>query len=306
MVSSTREGRSSIARQTGLTIGEEKEWRDAELAQLFGWSVSALFHGLVLAVVAGFNLYVASPRAVPQKELFRWDVSLVTAPPAEAVVADNIQMQKDVSFAETSPGDPEDAVAETLPRSMETFTHPGNEQAQVSPQMPRQGLSLPEGPSTVNEEFGRAAAMSGSRSAASSLPPLDVESPAESKAVQVEAELERPVVLQRPQSVTRTLVRKAILPDYGWLMDQLRSKLERVKTYPAMARANHWQGRVVVQVNIEEDGRIVNPVIEESSGYSLLDRAALEAVQAASPLTLVHGLESGAVVMVVPLNYQLE
>jgi periplasmic protein TonB len=105
--------------------------------------------------------------------------------------------------------------------------------------------------------------------------------------------------------MTRTLFSKTVLPDYTWLMDTLRTKLERVKTYPALAKANHWQGRVVVQVHIERDG-IANSEIEESSGHAVLDRAALEALQGVSPLTLAHELNSSPVVMLVPLNYQLE
>ena len=156
------------------------------------------------------------------------------------------------------------------------------------------------------EGFNRATAMFVPSPVASVLPPPDVESQTDSKLVQIKTEVENPPVLQRPQSVTRTISNKAVLPDYGWLMDTLRTKLELVKTYPALAKTKHWQGRVVVQVSIERHGRIVNPEIEESSGNPVLDRAALEALQAASPLTLAHDLEGGPVVMLVPLNYQLE
>lgn len=305
-MSPIREGRSLISRRAGPQCRQEKEVSDPELTQLLGWSVSALLHGLVLAVVAGVHLQVALQRVTPQKESFRWNVSLVTAPPTEAVVADNIQPQEDFQFAETYPGNRGDAVEAVVSHSREPSDQAEIGQPQKLPQRTQQALSLPEDPSRMNEKFGMATAMRHSRFAASALPPPDVESPADSKSVQIETELERPVVLQRPQSVIRTLVHKAVLPNYGWLMDQLRSNLEQVKTYPAIARANHWQGRVVVQVSIEEDGRIANPVIEESSGHSMLDRAALEALQEASPLTLKHRLESSSVVMLVPLNYQLE
>jgi len=96
------------------------------------------------------------------------------------------------------------------------------------------------------------------------------------------------------------------LPDYGWLMDTLRAKLERVKVYPASAKAGHVQGRVVVQVSIDGDDRIANSEIEESSGYPVLDQAALDTLQAASPLALSHRLDGPPIVMLIPLNYQLE
>lgn len=87
-----------------------------------------------------------------------------------------------------------------------------------------------------------------------------------------------------------------------WLMDTLRTKLERVKTYPTSEKINHWKGCMVVQVRIEGDDRIANPEIEESVGHPALDRAALEALQAASPLMLAHDLDGRPVVMLVQLS----
>ncbi|MEP6933243.1 MAG: TonB family protein, partial [Nitrospirota bacterium] len=156
------------------------------------------------------------------------------------------------------------------------------------------------------EGFKNATAMSVANPAVSVLPSPDVESQVDSKLFQIETELENPVVLQRPQRVIRTLFSKAVLPDYAWLMDTLRTKLESVKTYPSLAKANHWQGRVVVQIRVDGDGRIANPEIEESSGYPVLDQAALDALQAASPLTLSYRLDGPPIVMLIPLNYQLE
>jgi protein TonB len=83
-------------------------------------------------------------------------------------------------------------------------------------------------------------------------------------------------------------------------------RLERVKVYPASAKASGAQGRVVVQVSIHGDGSMTNSGIEETSGYPVLDQAALDAVRAASPLKLAHVLDGPPIVMLVPLNYQLE
>lgn len=56
----------------------------------------------------------------------------------------------------------------------------------------------------------------------------------------------------------------------------------------------------------EEDGRIADPTIEESSGHASLDWAAPETLAAAVPLSLEYPLNGHAVVMLIPLHYQLE
>jgi TonB family protein len=271
-----------------------------------GWSISALLHGLVLAVVAVFNLYMTSPRVTPQKEPFRWDVSLMAAPRSQVVVADGAQSQEPFQAVETYPEKTGERNAQPSAQSVALPEQAEIVQMVSSPNRTYQRRPALEKSAKKTEGFNRATAMFVPGPVASVLPPLDVESQTDSKLVQIKTEVENPPVLQRPQSVTRMISNKAVLPDYGWLMDTLRTKLELVKTYPALAKAKHWQGRVVVQVSIERHGRIVNPEIEESSGNPVLDRAALEALQAASPLTLAHGLEGGHVVMLVPLNYQLE
>lgn len=298
---------SSLRTQREISqLSSEAEGYESEQATLLGWSISALLHGLVLAVVAVFNLYVTLPRVMPQKEPFRWDVSLMTAPRTEAVVADGAQSQEAFHAAATYPEEAGERVADSSSQSVASPQPAEIVPAVSSPARKHQRLPALESITTRSEEFSGATAMSVASPAASILPPPEVENPTDSKLVQIAAELEHPAVLQRPQSVTRTLFSKIVLPDYAWLMDTLRTKLERVKTYPALARANHWQGRVVVQVSIGGDGRIANLEIEESSGHPVLDRAALEALQAASPLMLAHGLEGSPVVMLVPLNYQLE
>jgi protein TonB len=142
--------------------------------------------------------------------------------------------------------------------------------------------------------------------AESLLPAPYVDPQRDSADLQVATEIDNAAVLQRPRAITRPIVNRMSVPDYTWLMDRLRMSLERVKVYPASAKASGAQGRVVVQVSIHRDGRMTNSQIEETSGYAILDQAALEAVRATSPLKLDHVLEGSPIVMLVPLNYQLE
>lgn len=49
--------------------------------------------------------------------------------------------------------------------------------------------------------------------------------------------------------------------------------------YPKLARKRGWQGRVILSVHINEEGRPVHILIKKSSGHKVLDRAALKALK---------------------------
>lgn len=59
------------------------------------------------------------------------------------------------------------------------------------------------------------------------------------------------------------------------LAGQLRDALAPYFAYPMMARRNGWQGQVRVGLRVEADGRLSHVRIARSSGYRLLDNAAL-------------------------------
>lgn len=281
----------------------------SEQMEFLGWTVSALVHGFILAVSAVASFQTVSLSAMPQKEPFRWEVSLMTAPKVESMVAQSVQAQAaseavGTDLLPTADAQPSQQVSEYSHHREESVL--GDAEAVEPVTRP----SAPHLPSVSGQAAGSAEQTARTPAivnpATALLPPPEVESQQESSSLQVDTQLESPTVLQRPPVVTRSLVTQTTVPDYGWLMEELRTKLERVKAYPASAKAARAQGRVVVQVHIQGDGRLLNPEIEESSGYPMLDHAAVEALRAASPLRLEHILGDGSVVMLVPLNYQLE
>jgi protein TonB len=93
--------------------------------------------------------------------------------------------------------------------------------------------------------------------------------------------------------------------DYGWLVEALRSKVQELKRYPAIARMNNWEGRVVLRAVIKDNGEVAELEVAESSGHAALDAAALEAMRRASPLKLPHRLGRSHVVLHVPIRYHL-
>lgn len=276
-----------------------------------GWSVSLLAHGSILMAAVLFNFHVTRTPVVPQKESFRWEVALIAAPKSGPIVADSVQAQGAPSAAEPelqniADSPPSERIRDGSGHQEEAALQDSLAMADSPGPGVHQQRSLLGRSPKVLESAAQPAAVTALNSPASLLPPPEVESLRDSDSLQVETQLEIPTVLQRPQPVTRPLVTRAALPDYTWLMDALRTKLERAKVYPRSAKSVHAQGRVVVHVSIHGDGHLVNPVIEESSGYPILDQAALDAVRTASPLKLDHPLEDTPVVMLVPLNYQLE
>lgn len=58
-----------------------------------------------------------------------------------------------------------------------------------------------------------------------------------------------------------------------------RYKENRPPAYPRLARKRGYQGRVVLEVLVKEDGSAGTVRLEKSSGHTLLDEAAIEAVK---------------------------
>lgn len=300
-------------RSPSVAAREDGPQEDGDPTPLYilGWSVSALVHGAVLAVAAVVTLHVPMLSVPPQKQPFRWEVSLMAAPREEPLSAEGLQASDAVTEAEVPPavnaGGSAQAAGET--------DHP--QEAPLPETVLAERLSQPSSRPASFVADGAAAlwtdrpawpdpATVGRQGASASLPPPDVESQRDSPRVEVATEPESPMVRQRPEPVFREVITRSTSPDYTWLMEVLRRRLDRVKVYPYWAKASHVEGRVVVQVSVDRDGRLLNPTVEESSGLPVLDHAALESVRAASPLTLDHALDSPSVVMLVPLHYQLE
>ncbi len=94
--------------------------------------------------------------------------------------------------------------------------------------------------------------------------------------------------------------------DYGWLAESLWKRIEQLKRYPSQARTRHWEGKVILEAVIRDDGTIMELSIEESSGHAILDQDALAVVKKASPLALKHSLGQSHITILVPISYNLE
>lgn len=66
-------------------------------------------------------------------------------------------------------------------------------------------------------------------------------------------------------------------------LEEIRRLVMANLHYPALAKRQGWAGRVQVRFTILLSGDIETPEILQSSGFSLLDQKALEAIETAAP-----------------------
>lgn len=57
-----------------------------------------------------------------------------------------------------------------------------------------------------------------------------------------------------------------------------REGLNPKPAYPSIARRNGWEGEVLVELRVSENGRVLDARVVESSGFPVLDRQAVDAL----------------------------
>ena len=63
----------------------------------------------------------------------------------------------------------------------------------------------------------------------------------------------------------------------------VRKKIQASKKYPIAAQTAGIEGRTGVRLTILKDGRLQKVEVAKSSGYEILDKAALQSVREAAP-----------------------
>ncbi|MFP4040635.1 MAG: TonB family protein [Desulfosudaceae bacterium] len=76
--------------------------------------------------------------------------------------------------------------------------------------------------------------------------------------------------------------------------------------YPRLARRRGYQGEVILSVHVNREGRVDNLWVFESSGYRLLDQAALEAVRSWAFEPGRKGDQPAAMWVKVPVLFELK
>ncbi|PLY02048.1 MAG: hypothetical protein C0623_04460 [Desulfuromonas sp.] len=88
---------------------------------------------------------------------------------------------------------------------------------------------------------------------------------------------------------------------YAQTVKHLRGVVLRKLVYPIIARRQGWQGKLVLSFILCADGSVEELKVDESSGYKVLDRAALKAVNANTPFSGDYARTK----VRLPINFQL-
>ncbi len=280
-------------------------------AYAWSWAASLFVHGLAIGaaivLVSGLSL-------APQPEPFRWIVSKIeprasadVSSPAQPIrpapdrhAANPLSAETHAAASTVAPLPHAQAVAQreapasipppqTLPQTIQTPAKPV-ESIQPLIQTTHTGEAPPRKEAVPTEPAASPQAVAESQEAPAVQEPARVASLA-------------PVSQPAPQAQSGQATQGKV--DYGWLAGAIRVRVEQLKHYPHIARANRWEGRVVLRAIIGEDGQLVDLKVAESSGHSVLDEAALEVLTKAAPLTLPQPLGRPQVVVQVPISYRL-
>lgn len=274
---------------------------------LSAWGISLALHGVAVALALAF---VAHVKPVLQEDMFQWDVALVQArpdsqsepvksavaskqPPAKKARPPQIKPVSEVSQIAT-PIEPkveipqlrDELVEQRMARVIEPKTEPVSEAKEPEPVAVAATAEPVEAPPVQHEPVSAASTSlhepsAGllSREADEDVAPVQV---AKASAPAPEAKL-----------------------DHRWLAESLWRRVAELKRYPNSARMNGQEGKVILKAVIRSDGYLADVSVQKSSGHSVLDAAAIEAVKLACPLHMKHAIGKPQIVVSLPIVYSL-
>lgn len=279
--------------------------------------------GLCVAI-----LLAAEFSVVPQIAPFRWDVTLVAASRPEPLMSDT----PSPALASPAPEEPvrDDPpllpaiqavrLAQDLSRSVIKQAVPetiGRLAPSPHRHHPTEASPLGEDSTDVAElSFQKPSTEDATHattdwpvtsSTPAEMPPPAVEASDQSNMAMKPTVQEAPRLENLPAPQFRpTPVSRRTQPDYGWLASAVATEVQRIKRYPAQAKWHRWQGKVVVQAVIHEDGRISDVDVIDSSGHDTLDLDAIALLERISPVQLQYPLDQSSIVIRIPIGYRLE
>ena len=295
-------------------------------AHVQGWLVSVLLHGTVALTAI---LTVKQIHLAPQGEVFKWNVAMVS--PAQPTASSSNQTQaQSVQSTTSAPPPPVRRSASpqtsSSPQAFAPLTTPSSSEQMATtggaePSSPQLTTPSPPTAHTVQPaEPIRHKTVAPIASAAESAVrpdemPMTVSTSTNAKTEPSSAQsaiLEQTTQSdQEPAQIQVAAISSApssapTKRDYGWLSEVILRRVEELKRYPASARADRAEGKVVVKAVIDENGSISEVGVFQSSGYPTLDEAAIQTMRQAAPLHLPHPLGQSRMTIKIPMNYRLD
>ena len=272
-----------------------------------GWITSLCLHGMMAfgALVVTQRLSLA-PNAPP----FRWNVAIVAAlseaQPASTEPLPAIQpplnklqrppLRTSIPRLNNAPPTGAEAAESVLPASDETIAATTD----ISSILPMEGTEQ----QPANEPVTLPSHEGGSTSAS-----LSQEPPSESGSLYSSTpSSSRPqdaLATEQPASLAPAIA-SSPRPDYGWLSEIIMRRMEALKRYPADARLDRAEGKVILKAVIKSDGNLETIEVFRSSGHHSLDRAAVDLLRVAAPFQFPRPLEKPQMTVKIPMSYRLE
>jgi len=262
-----------------------------------GWMTSALVHGLGIAALLFVMRVIEQP---PHPSLFEWDIAMVELP-----------VQSEVESAEPMVSPPSPPARPNPPprQAKQTVAEPPMRETSQDVPAPVETTQMVKDVVTNAEPVMEYVAVASPVSEPVTSPPV-METPVESSEPSV---TETPMPIESVATRTeyrqvqyRQVVHRETQADFGWLRDTLWGRIEELKRYPALARMNHWEGRVVVSAVIRDDGEVMGVQIAKTSGRAVLDEEAMAVMKKASPLRLKYPLGQRQITILIPISYRLD
>lgn len=261
--------------------------------QTHGWTVSLLCHVLVVGCAIALMAEIDKPVLL---DSFHWEVSLVESPALVEPAPPEKPPAKPAVQPPKPPVKPITPIQHTVQQTVQDVAVPV-ETVQAVQQITQEPVTqiIASKPEPIMEQ---APPQPTTVSSVEHTEPIHerTEEVAQAAPSMIEHRAVQQVLVQYRQTQA----------DYGWLRDALWRRIEELKRYPSQARANHWEGKVVVRAVIRDDGAVIGLQIAESSGQPILDQEALAVMKKASPLTLKHPLGKPSITLLIPISYKLD
>jgi periplasmic protein TonB len=262
-----------------------------------GWLTSLGLHaGLALGALVVTQRLTLAPQPTP----FTWNVAMIAAPsePPQPSAAPPTAIR-------TPPT--KSSFPKPLPNVSPTTSGDSNpiKTATLEPPLPapREPIALKTDQPPVGEQIS---SLPQAVPSTSPLPSQQTELPSESAALTPTPLREDEPVSPAQTSNVAPAVAYTPRPDYAWLSETIMRRMEELKRYPAEARLDRAEGKVVLKAVIRSDGNIESVEIFRGSGHESLDRAAVDLLNLAAPFHFPRPLEKPQMTVKIPMSYRLE
>jgi TonB family protein len=93
---------------------------------------------------------------------------------------------------------------------------------------------------------------------------------------------------------------------WGLYTHSIQLKIAQAKIYPSLARERKQQGKAFLSFKLDRNGKILELSVENSSGYKILDQAAIRAIKEAAPFpTIPESLNKNYASLKIPISFIL-